>query len=129
MEARRANEHDVQVVGQLMTVDLISVRPVDRVGRARDLLRIFDIHALPVMDGNEVVGVVTSSDLIDDWDDSQHVNTIMTSAPMLINVQATVQEAAELMVHQKVHHLLVTDEREVIGILSSFDLLKTFTAD
>lgn len=33
------------------------------------------------------------------------------------------------MLADRVHHLLVTDEREVIGILSSLDLLAALTTD
>ncbi|MGF1598019.1 MAG: HPP family protein [Acidimicrobiales bacterium] len=111
------------VVADLMTVDLTALIPTDRVGRARDLQIALGIHALPVMDGNDVIGIVTSSDLIDEWPDDDPVTSIMTPTPTMIEAEASVQEAAELMVAERIHHLMVTDETGVIGILSSFDLL------
>lgn len=119
----RQNNEVPKVVGDLMTVDLIAVQPDDRVQRARDLLLSLGINALPVMDGNEVLGIVTSTDLIDDWPEEELISTIMTPVPTSISVEASVAEAAETMVSNRIHHLLVDDDHEVIGILSSFDLL------
>lgn len=112
-----------------MTVDLIALVPGDRVGRARDLLLTLGIHALPVMDGNDALGIVTSTDLVDDWGEDESVTSIMTPAPTLIDVEASLSEAAELMVSHRIHHLLVSDSVEVVGILSSFDLLTALATE
>ena len=110
-----------------MTVDLIAVLPTDRVRRARDILISLGIHALPVMDGNDVMGIVTSTDLVDNWDEDELMTTVMTPTPILIDMGATIEDAAETMVANRTHHLLVTDAEEVTGIVSSFDLLQAFT--
>jgi CBS domain-containing protein len=114
-------------VNDVMTVDLIALLPEDRVSRARDLLLSVGIHALPVMEGNDVLGIVTSTDLIDDWPEDDLVSAIMTPVPLSIHLDASVREAADLMIDSRIHHLLVKDEREVIGIISSLDLLDAVT--
>ena len=38
-----------------------------------------------------------------------------------------VVDAAAIMVKHKVHHLVVMEDGEVVGIKSSFDILKVFT--
>jgi len=114
-------------VGDLMTEDLLAILPDDRVGRARDVMLSVGVHAVLVMDGNEVLGIVTSTDLIDNWPDDEPIATVMTAAPATISVEATVREAAESMISSRTHHLLVEDGHEVIGILSSFDLLDALT--
>mgnify|MGYP002630084680 CR=1 FL=1 len=106
-----------------MTPDLIAVGPSDRTGRARDLLMTLALHALPVMDGNDVVGIVTTSDLVDDWPDDEPVSTIMSTAPHTIAAEAGFREAVDVMIDRRIHHLLVESDGEVIGILSSLDLL------
>lgn len=116
------------VVAELMTEDLVSLLPGDRVGRARDIMLSFGIHALLVMEGNDVLGIVTSTDLIDDWPEDEAVTTVMTPSPAGISDQASIREAAETMIRLRTHHLLVTDERDVIGIISSFDLLDALTS-
>ncbi|MGI9597068.1 MAG: CBS domain-containing protein [Acidimicrobiales bacterium] len=111
-----------------MTNDLIALQPGDQVGRARDLLLSFGIHALPVMDGDDVVGIITSADLVDNWPEDTPVTDIMTPVPMFIDVAASIAEAAEVMVDRRIHHLLVSDETEIVGILSTFDLIATLAA-
>jgi CBS domain-containing protein len=128
MEVMRESQEQPQTVGDLMTVDLVALVPTDRVERARSVLLTLGIHALPVMEGNDVVGIVTSTDLIDEWPDNEVVTTIMTPTPTLIDVNATLGEAADVMLSDRTHHLMVTDETEVIGIVSTFDLLRALAS-
>lgn len=107
----------------VMTIEPVVIGPNDKLGRARDLILTLGIHALPVTSGKTVVGLVTSSDLVDDWPDDEVVSTVMTSLPYTIGVDASVVEAAAYMVEQRVHHLLVVRGAETVGILSSLDLL------
>lgn len=110
-----------------MTEDLVSVLPDDRVERVRDIMLSFGIHAVLVMEGNDVLGIVTSTDLIDDWPEEEQVTTVMTPTPASISDQSSIREAAEIMLRLRTHHLLVSDEREVVGIVSSLDLLEVLT--
>lgn len=91
------------------------------------------VHAVLVMDGNDVRGIVTSTDLLDSWPDDEPIATVMTQAPVSIGAQTPLREAARAMIVGRTHHLLVGDEvdgeSEVVGILSSFDLLEAITAD
>lgn len=111
-------------MADLMTQDMIALRPNDRIGRARDIILTLGIHALPVMMDNDVVGIVTSTDLVEDWPDDDAVQTVMTSSPYAVNAETSVREAADLMNERRIHHLLVEAGGEVIGILSSLDLLR-----
>ncbi len=115
---------DAASVGDLMTPELLSLTPTDPVSRARDLMLAFGINALPVMDDITVVGIVTSSDLVDDWPEDDAVSTIMSTAPYTIQIDASLSEAAEQMVQFRIHHLMVESDGLVAGILSSLDLLE-----
>jgi CBS domain-containing protein len=117
------------VVSDLMTTDLIALIPIDTVGRARQLLATGHFHALPVMQGNAVLGIVTTADLVSVGDDDELVTALMTPVPTAIPVDAPVDEAAALMLSERIHHLVVIDDREVVGILSSLDLLAAVSAD
>ncbi len=127
-DAGMSSPSEYRTVADLMTQDLIALRPEDRVGRARDALLTLGIHALPVMVGNDVVGIVTSLDLVDDRPEDQPISTLMTKSPGAIDAEGGVREAAELMIERGLHHLLVESEGEVIGILSSLDLLRAFVS-
>lgn len=118
-----------ETIGDLVTVDIVAVLPHDKAGRARDILLTLGVHAVPVMEGNDVLGIVTSADLVEEWPDDELVSAVMTPVPTSINVEASVAEAAELMLSHRIHHLLVTDDIEVMGILSSLDLLRALVAE
>lgn len=51
-------------VKDFMSSKVISVRPDDSVGLVADMFMTNDIHAVPVVDGDELVGIVTTHDLI-----------------------------------------------------------------
>ena len=115
-----------KTVGDLMTTDLIALIPTDVLGRARHLLAMEGFHALPVMDGNDVLGIVTTADLARGDADDVAVTDVMTPTPTEISVEAAIADAAQLMVSSRIHHLLASDDREVVGIVSSLDLLQAF---
>jgi predicted transcriptional regulator len=110
-----------------MTADVITVRAKDEIGRARDLILGLGVHALPVVDDEMVVGIVTSADLVEEWPSDDLVETMMMHSVRLIDVHATATEAAEVMRSERIHHLVVVEGATPVGILSTFDLLKVLT--
>jgi len=117
-------------VGDLMTEDVRTVRPNDEVKVARELLRDRGVHAVPVVDderGQEPVGIVTSTDLMGDVSDDAPVSVIMSTTIWEVPRGATVGAAASLMRHERVHHLIVRDQNDGHGIISSYDLLAALT--
>jgi CBS domain-containing protein len=61
--------------------------------------------------------------LIDAPHDQMNVADLMTKDVVTVSQEDSVSVAARLMRDKKVHHLLVTSDGEVVGIVSSFDLL------
>ena len=51
-------------VEQIMTTGLGKLEPTDRINIAIDIFNLNRFHALPVVDNNELVGIVTTHDLI-----------------------------------------------------------------
>ena len=52
------------LVGELMTHDPVSVQADDTVGELAEILTENDFHAVPVMEGERIVGIVSTTDLI-----------------------------------------------------------------
>ena len=55
---------DLTTIREAMSEDLLTLSKDDFVKDAADRLSRGDIHALPVVDGDELVGIVTSTDVI-----------------------------------------------------------------
>jgi CBS domain-containing protein len=75
-------------------------------------------------DEDRPLGIITATDLIDAPHGEMEVSDIMSREVVTIGQEASVKEAARIMRSNHVHHLLVTSDEEVVGIISSFDLLK-----
>lgn len=122
------NSNSARTVADLMTDDLITVGAEDSIDNARDLVLSLGIHALPVKEGDAVVGILTTSDLSDDWPGTELVGAVMTTPVCRISPEASIREAADEMLNNSVHHLIVESRGGSIGLLSTFDLLRAISA-
>ena len=52
------------------------------------------------------------------------ISQIMTENVYTVSGYDDIAVAARIMRNHKIHHLMVTDDKELIGIISSFDLLQ-----
>lgn len=115
----------MKTVGELMARVVHTATAYDTVGDLRDLMFDRRLHAVPVVDENEnLVGIVTSGDLVETWPPKEHVHQVMRSGVHSVGRDATAAEAAQRMLTYEVHHLPVVEDDRVVGIISSFDLLR-----
>jgi CBS domain-containing protein len=115
----------MHTVSQLMTRDVRTAKTTDVIGPVRDLMLNERIHGVPVIDGSgDLAGIVTSSDLVEEWAPGMGVETVMTADVTTIGPHESVVDAARTMVDQHVHHLVVVEHGQITGMLSSFDVLR-----
>jgi CBS domain-containing protein len=82
-----------------------------------------------IMDGNVLVGIFTERDFVNrvvarSVDPARPVHEVMTTEPTVIDQQATVQTAVELMQKGQFRHLpVVAEHRRPIGVLSVRDIV------
>ena len=119
------NGTSARVVADVMTADVVTVGVDDSIDNARDLVLSLGIHALPVMENRSCVGMLTTADLSDDWPGTELIGAVMSTPVCRIAEEASIREAADEMIENAVHHLIVEQRGGSIGILSSFDLLRT----
>ena len=111
-------------INDLMAKRVITAQPHHTVARVRRLMRRNRVLAIPVVgpDG-EAVGIVTATDLMDDLRDLSPINQIMTRRVYSVPAYNDASVAARMMRKHRMHHVIVTHEQIVVGIISSFDLL------
>lgn len=116
-------------VQDVMTRDVRSVGRSDALGRVRDLVRSEHIGMVPVLEGSgEVAGVVTASDLVAGGVSRVDVADVMSTDVVTVPPDLSLTDAAQQMVDRRVHHLVVTDEGKMVGVVSSFDLIEALAA-
>jgi IMP dehydrogenase len=121
-EVLRVKRYESGVISDPITVPpKMSVRDVIGVTRQHK------ISGLPVIEGGQVVGIVTNRDLRFETNLDQPVSAIMTPRERLITVRegATPDEAQALMHKHRLERVLVVNERfELRGLMTVKDILK-----
>lgn len=106
-----------------------SVRPDDTVFESLKMMADKGIGGVVVMDGDELVGIVTERDyarrliLEDRESKSTTVADIMTRQVRWVSEEETVDECMALMIEKKLRHLPVMKDDQVIGVVSIRDLV------
>lgn len=112
-------------ISELMSKRVITAEPHHSVGHLRGLMERNKIHAVPVVGPRkEAVGIVSTADLARRVKDGSPVSRIMSKDVTVVPAYNDASAAARIMRRRKIHHVVVTHEKEVVGIISSFDLLK-----
>ena len=116
-------------VKDIMTSPVTACTPSTTIHDAEDLMTVKKVSALPVVERNgddvTIKGILTLHDLTGFEDDEVSVLQAMTGGVEVIRAEASVQEAAQKMVDKKIHHLIVVNEDgEITGMLSSFDFVR-----
>jgi len=112
-------------IADLMAKQVISAQPHQTVEHVRGVLQRSGIHAMPVVGpDDEALGIISSADLATDLKNGTPVSQIMTQDVKTVPAYNDVSIAARIMRKHKIHHVVVTHEKRVVGIISSYDLLK-----
>ena len=127
----------------LMTTPVVTVRPDTPAKEAARLLASRGFTALPVVDDDTVLGIVTEADLIDGQilpdprsligDDpppppaprAHLVADAMTSDPVVVASTTDAVEVARVMLERHLRTLPVVDDGRLVGIVTRRDLLRT----
>ncbi|OGS99029.1 MAG: IMP dehydrogenase [Gallionellales bacterium RIFCSPLOWO2_12_FULL_59_22] len=108
--------------------DPITITPDMTVRNVLSLTRQHRISGLPVVQGKQVVGIVTNRDLRFENNLDQPIQNIMTPRDRLITVRenASLEEARNLMHKHRIERVLVVNDAfELRGLMTVKDILKS----
>lgn len=131
-----------------MTRRVASVKPLDSLQHAREILEQHRINQLPVISGHELVGILTDRDVRDAFPsvydfaatgESRRakaaadpakiaVESVMSPNVCTIGPQETIFAAARLMGERRIGAVPVVAGGKVVGILTRSDLLRALVA-
>lgn len=123
----------------IMTQNLITVDVNESLRKVDKLFKENHIRHLPVVSGSKLVGIISKSDIMrlsfgqmfdgqDDADeavfDMLSLEQVMVSNPKVISEDENIKDVAEKFTEVEFHALPVVKENEIVGIVSTTDLLK-----
>jgi acetoin utilization protein AcuB len=131
----------VAPISSIMSSELITVKPDDNLERVKELLSDHNIHHLPVVQGPDIVGIVSSTDFrhfmrgfarnqtdqlteqvrLKAW----KVQDIMTKGLAKVEAEDPIRTALEIFKTNRIHALpVVRNNKELVGIVTTYDIIK-----
>lgn len=108
--------------------DPVTVSPHTTIREVLELTRLHNISGVPVVDGHELVGIVTSRDMRFEKKLDDPVRNIMTRKDKLVTVQegASQDEVLELLHRHRIEKVLVVNKHfELKGLVTVKDIQKS----
>ena len=129
----------MKTVREIMSAEVTTLGRNDTLQLAQDIMTLGRVRHFPVLEDGEVVGVMSQRDLYKaslgsvmkygekaqrEFLDTIAVKEVMHYPPVTTPPQASVKEAARLMLGEKIGCLPVIDGAELVGIVTETDMLK-----
>ncbi|MBI2877721.1 MAG: CBS domain-containing protein [Candidatus Tectomicrobia bacterium] len=128
-----------------MTQQVITVSPGESIRSAVEKLREYHIRQLPVVEGNEVIGIITDRDLrqasslsrllvedgpqreeLESFLDRRTVEEVMSHKVVTVAPTDTIEDVARILHDYKIGGVPVVEGRELVGIITGSDILEAF---
>lgn len=135
----------LELVRDWMSRNVITVTPDTTLPEADKLMVTKTIRRLPVMENARLVGIVTYGDIrearpsaatsLSIWELNYLVNRLkvgemMTRHPITVSQDATIGEAAQLMLRHMIGGLPVVDNKgKLVGIITESDIFRMVVRD
>jgi CBS domain-containing protein len=133
----------LELVRDWMSRDVVTVPPSMRLLDADLLMREHHIRRLPVVENGRLVGLVTYGDIrearpsaassLSTWEMNfllagLNLSEVMTKQLKVVSPDATIGEAAEIMLTNRISGLPVVDsEEKLVGIITESDIFRMVT--
>ena len=125
-------------ISKIMTTDIISVNKTQTLNEVADIIADKHIRHVPVVSGKKIIGMLSKVDLakisfINTFDgesmttamfEALTIDQVMTKNISTVQASDTIYEVAQNLSESEFHALPVLDEEELVGIVTSTDLIK-----
>ncbi|MDB5752142.1 MAG: histidine kinase [Ramlibacter sp.] len=126
----------MQTIQDVMTRDVQTVSPQETVQRAAQLMDELNVGAIPVLDGDKLVGMITDRDITvrstaaGQDPGSTKVTDVMSTDVRTCTMDQSVQDVLDQMADVQIRRVPVLDDSgKIIGIVSLGDVATKHTAD
>ena len=120
-----------ETISNLIATELVSVDLDDTIKVVIETLDTHKLSCVPVVDSDgKCFGVISSPDLV--HFQKMKINPkaelaweVCTHNFIELSPKASINEAVELMVKNKIHHIIISENNSLKGILSSLDIIES----
>lgn len=119
-------------IGQIMRKSVWTVLENDTVEQVEELMSRHQLSSVPVVDDRGgIFGIISSSDLLRFRErrgnpQAMRAWELCTFRPIEVSASTTATEVAQLMIKHRIHHVVVTENRKVVGFVSALDFVEQF---
>lgn len=116
----------VKKSGDLTIRDVITITPDASIKEANQIMNMEEVSGLPVVEGENVVGIITHRDISPIIRDEaeRKVREVMTEEVLTIPESTTPEEALDIAYENKVERLPVVSHGKLMGIVTVRDILE-----
>ena len=127
----------MQTIQDVMTRDVQTIAPQDTVQRAAQLMDELNVGAIPVVDANRLVGMITDRDItvrstaVGQAPGSTRVGDVMSTDVRTCTTRQSVEDVLNQMADVQIRRIPVLDEDsgQIVGIVSLGDVATKHSAD
>jgi CBS domain-containing protein len=122
---------NAETVRNAMTASPTTVKAHETAVDAARLMATENVGSLPVLDGENLVGMVTDRDLVlhvlaKDVDPHKvPVSSICSENPVVVGPEDSLDVALQRMAREQIRRLPVVEDRRLVGILAQADVSRT----
>ncbi|GMR67597.1 MULTISPECIES: CBS domain-containing protein [Bacillus] len=121
-------------VRDLMSTHIVHCTPLDNVYEAAVKMKEESIGLIPVVENEQVVGLVTDRDLVvrgiaEKHPGSNKITNVMTTNIVSVSPDDSIEKATELMAQYQIRRLPVVESGQLVGMLALGDLATRESAD
>lgn len=127
-------------ISEIMTKNVVTLKLTDDLETAESKFKKKHIRHIPVVSGKEIKGMLSYTDLLrisfaDAVDETEDfvdtvvynmftIEQVMTKNVVSIPSSTSIKEAGELLASKEFHALPVVDDGQLVGIITTTDLIK-----
>jgi len=126
-------------ISHIMTKNVLTVKATDNLHEVIDLVKRNHIRHLPVLEGHNVVGIISRTDinrltfssLFENQEGADEailemltIPQVMTQKPRTVEVSMSIRDVAEILATEEYHALPVIEGDKLVGIVTTTDVIK-----
>lgn len=120
LEVERVKKHESGMI-----IDPITMDPDQKIYEALEIMKKHKISGIPIVKGKKLVGIVTNRDLRFEKRLGLRVSELMTKELITVPEGTNLEEAKEILHHNRIEKLLVVDEEfNLKGLITIKDIEK-----